>query len=87
MTVRFENPRVKEHLKIYLSKLSSYNNFDEYMKLIVYSRASDDDFVAFEAVSYMLGFQSSAYKLSSILSSELHKTETTYREFAQYVNR
>ena len=87
MTVRFENPRVKEYLKSYLSKLSSYNNFDEYMKLIVYSRASDDDFVAFEAVSYMLGFQSSAYKLSSILSSELHKTETTYREFAQYVNR
>lgn len=87
MTVRFENPRVKEHLKSYLSKLSSYNNFDEYMKLIVYSRASDDDFVAFEAVSYMLGFQSSAYKLSSILSLELHKTETTYREFVQYVNR
>lgn len=52
MTVRFENPRVKEHLKSYLSKLSNYNNFDEYMKLIVYSRASDDDFVAFEAVSY-----------------------------------
>ena len=87
MTVSFENPRVKEHLKSYLSKLSSYNNFDEYMKLIVYSRASDDDFVAFEAVSYMLGFHSSAYKLSSIFSSELHKTETTYREFAQYVNR
>ena len=82
MTIR--NEKVLSHLRTYLYKISSYSNFDEAMKLRIFVD-SEGDFTAFEAVEYMLGFTSSAHKLSDTIRSRYTPLESDYRAFSNAV--
>ena len=83
--VQFKNDKVRSHLKSYLDKVSSYNNFDSDMELIIWAHQPDNDFMALEAKEYMLGFSSYAYKPSSFMSSEVNRCDTDFNSLRRHL--
>jgi hypothetical protein len=83
--VQFKNDKVLLNLKSYLAKISSYNNFDADMELIIWTHQPDNDFMALEAKEYMLGFSSYAYKPSSFMSSEVNRCDTNYNSLCSHL--
>lgn len=87
--IKFQKAKVKNFLRTYLFKTSSYDNFDREQNIILYLRSTDNDFVAFESCEFTLGFISSCYKVSDffILEQEnnLSKYRLTFNQFAELV--
>lgn len=87
--IKFQLFKVKNFLRTYLFKVSSYSNFDREQNIILYLRTNDNDFVAFESCEYTLGFISQCYKVSDffILEQEnnLSKYRLTFNQLAELV--
>lgn len=87
--ISFQKDSVKTHLQSFLKKISEYQNFNADMSLILYLRKSDNDFIAFEACEYTLGFISTAYKFSSFYvlmqDDSISKYKLTYNQLVDLI--
>ena len=90
ITINFQKDTVKNHLKQYLERISTFENFEPDMELILYLRKSDDDFIAFEAVNYRVGFFCTLYKVSDIFIyqqvNNLAKYKLTYNSLYSLIS-
>lgn len=76
--------KVFSRLLNYLKRMTTYNNFDDQMKVRVYVN-NEQDFTAFECVNYKLSFTSSAHKLLDTIKSKYAPEVVSFSEFYQHV--
>lgn len=83
LTVRSKT--VRFHLKNYLDKMQSFNEFSPDMNVRVFVD-SQGDFTAFESVDYMIGFTSVAHPLADTIYSRYASVTCEYSELRAIVD-
>ena len=83
--VIFKNSKVRRELGSYLFRLQDYRQFKPDMKFIIWTRSSDNDFVAMEAKDTLLCYHSKSYRPSFFLSHDVNMCLCSYKQLLAYV--